>query len=73
MAQGFGSEFRATTFYRTKNGGIGVVCGCFCGTLKEFREQVQKTYPEDKKGKEYLALANLMEYHCQGPDEKKER
>ena len=35
----FGSENRTTTFFRTKDGGISVRCGCFYGTLREFRER----------------------------------
>ena len=65
-AKGFGSVFRTTTFYRTKENQIGVRCGCFSGTLEQFREKVISTYPDDKKGKEYLMLADLMEYHFKG-------
>lgn len=63
VAKGFGSQFRATTFFRLKGGSIGVRCGCFFGTLDEFRSKVRKTYPEEKEGKEYLMLAELMEFH----------
>ena len=41
---------------------IGVRCGCFYGTLKEFKEKVKETHGESKKAKEYLMLADLMEY-----------
>ena len=34
----------------------------FCGTLKEFKEKVKETHGENKKAKEYLMLADLMEY-----------
>ncbi len=67
-AKGFGSEFRNTTFFRLKDGGIGVRCGCFQGTLAQFRERVRGTYPEGKKGKEYLMLADLMEYRFGGEE-----
>lgn len=63
IAKGFGSEFRATTFFRLKGGSIGVRCGCFYGTLDDFRIKVRETYPEAKEGKEYLMLAELMEFH----------
>ena len=61
-AHGFGSEYRTTTFFRLKNGSVGVRCGCFYGTLQEFRDKVQETHGETKKAKEYLMLADLMEF-----------
>jgi len=61
-ATGFGSICRTTAFFRTKDDGVGVRCGCFCGTLDEFRAKVRETYPDDKLGREYLMLADLMEY-----------
>ena len=60
-AHGFGSEYRTTTFFRLKDGGVGVRCGCFYGTLQEFRDKVRKTHKETKKAREYLMLADLME------------
>lgn len=63
VAKGFGSQFRVTTFFRLKGGSIGVRCGCFYGTLDDFRIKVRETYPEAKEGKEYLMLAELMEFH----------
>ena len=60
-AHGFGSEYRTTTFFRLKDGSVGVRCGCFYGTLQEFRDKVRKTHGETKKAKEYLMLADLME------------
>lgn len=61
-AKGFGREYRTTTFFRLQDGEIGVRCGCFCGTLDEFRKKVKETHEESKMGKEYLMLADLMEY-----------
>ena len=60
--KGFGTEFRHTTFYKTKEDGIGVKCGCFNGSLEQFREQVKETR-NGKIAKEYLIIADLMEYH----------
>ena len=60
-AHGFGSVYRTTTFFRLKDGGVGVRCGCFYGTLQEFRDKVRATHKETKKAKEYLMLADLME------------
>ena len=61
-AKGFGRNYRTTTFFRLQDGEIGVRCGCFCGTLNEFRKKVKETHEESKMGKEYLMLADLMEY-----------
>lgn len=61
-AKGFGSVFRTTTFFRTKDKAIGVSCGCFYGTLEEFRDKVRETHGDSKTAKEYLMLADLMEY-----------
>ena len=62
-ASGFGSEYRTTTFFKLKDSNeIGVRCGCFYGTLKEFRAKVKEKHGESKKAKEYLMLADLMEY-----------
>ena len=61
-AKGFGSEYRNTTFFRGKDGDIKVVCGCFYGNLEEFRTKVKETHKDTKKAKEYLMLADLMEY-----------
>ena len=59
---GFGTQFRTTTFFRCKDKQVRVSCGCFFGTIPEFREQVKNT----RKGKiaeEYLMIADLMEKH----------
>ena len=59
---GFGTQFRTTTFFRCKDKKVRVACGCFFGTIPEFREQVKNT----RKGKiaeEYLMIADLMEKH----------
>ena len=61
--KGFGSEQRHTTFFRTIDGDISVSCGCFMGTLQEFRNKVKETHGESKIAKEYLMIADLMEYH----------
>ena len=60
--KGFGRIFRTTTFFRKKDKDIGVSCGCFYGTLDEFRDKVRETHGDSKTAKEYLMLADLMEY-----------
>ena len=59
---GFGTQFRTTTFFRCKDKQIRVSCGCFFGTISEFREQVKNTR-EGKIAEEYLMIADLMEKH----------
>ena len=61
--KGFGSKYRNTTFFRCKDKSIGVSCGCFYGTLDEFRAKVKETHKDTKFAKEYLMIADLMEYH----------
>lgn len=67
LVQGFGTEFRCTTFYRVKNKKIMVNCGCFHGDLKGFRKRVKETR-SGKIAKEYLMIADLMEYHFASED-----
>lgn len=60
-AHGFGSVNRTTTFFRLKDGGVGVRCGCFYGTLAQFRDKIRETHGESAIAEEYLDLAALME------------
>lgn len=67
VIKGFGTVYRTTTFFRCHDGEVRVTCGCFYGTIDEFREQVKRT----RKGKvadEYLKIADLMEYHFKKED-----
>ena len=68
--KGFGSERRATTFFRLKSGEIGVRCGCFYGTIEQFRGKVKETPGDSKYAKEYLMIADLMELHFEHEEEK---
>jgi hypothetical protein len=63
VVEGFGRQFRATTFFRCKDKILRVQCGCFYGDLAQFREIVKKTHGDSKYAKEYLAIADLMELH----------
>ena len=57
-----GSRNDFTTFFKNKGGGISVKCGCFCGTIAEFRERVKKTHGADTKhAKIYKVAADLAE------------
>lgn len=60
---GFGRVARTTTFFRDISGNIAVECGCFSGTLDEFRAKVKDTHGESIYATEYLAIADLMEMH----------
>ena len=42
---------------------IRVVCGCFYGTIDEFKSKVRETHKDTKIAKEYLMIADLMEMH----------
>lgn len=61
--KGFGSQYRNTTFFITRDRNICVNCGCFSGTLEQFRAKVKETHKDTKYAKEYLAIADLMEMH----------
>lgn len=56
----FGSEGRTTTVYRTETG-CEVKCGCFKGTLDEFRAKVKETHGDSLHAREYLAIADIAE------------
>ena len=56
----FGSRRLTTTFFRTKDKDIFVVCGCFNGTLEEFVEKVKETHGDNKYAKEYLLMVELV-------------
>ena len=59
---GFGTVHRTTTFFRCKDGIVRANCGCFYGTIPEFRDRVKKTRT-GKIAEEYLMIADLMEKH----------
>ena len=56
-----GSRHSCTTVFNT-NKGIFVSCGCFFGTLKEFKERVLITHKDNPKyKKEYLDMINYVQ------------
>lgn len=61
--KGFGSQYRRTTFYRAKGKDIYVTCGCFNGSLDEFRHKCIETHGSNKFSREYRLLASVIEYH----------
>lgn len=60
--KGIGENFGCMTFFRCKDGLVRVNCDFFFGTIQEFRKVVTKTI-DSQFTKEYLMIANLMEYH----------
>ena len=63
VISGFGRAFRTTTFFRCKDNLVRCQCGCFYGTVDEFRAKVRETHGNSKYAKEYLMIADLMELH----------
>lgn len=57
--QGFGSACRTTTVFRTTKE-VKVKCGCFFGTLDEFAAKVEKTHGDNKHGKVYKAIIEVI-------------
>ena len=45
-----GSRNSTTTFYRNKNNGISVTCGCFNGSIEDFLAKVEITHGDNKHG-----------------------
>ena len=62
VVQGLGTKQRSTTFFRCKDDKTRVQCGCFYGTVNQFREQVKETR-DGLIAQEYLAIADLAEKH----------
>ena len=59
-----GSRDDTTTFFRVKFSAgfaISVCCGCFRGTVDEFRAKVKQTHGDNKHGKAYQLAADLAE------------
>lgn len=60
---GIGSRYGTATVCRGKDDRLIVSCGCFLGTLNEFVENVNKTHEDNKFGREYKALIELIKNH----------
>lgn len=72
--ENLGSRQGTTTFYRTKEGGIDVACGCFSGSIEEFLEAVEKTHRGDKHEKVYknaIQMAKRTILRAQTPKSEK--
>lgn len=54
-----GSRNDYTIFFRNRNRGISVSCGCFLGEIDKFIEKVIETHGENKHASVYRAAAEL--------------
>lgn len=57
--ENIGSRNDTTTFFRTRNNDIYVVCGCFFGDLQTFLEKVNETHGNNRHGMVYRLAAEL--------------
>ena len=48
-----------TTFYRIEQGGVGVKCGCFNGTIEEFERAIHKTHAGTIHERAYMAAIRM--------------
>lgn len=65
-----GSRFSFTTFFKNKDKGITVSCGCFLGTIAEFRAKVTDTHGNNKHAKMYNLAADMAELQIRNYDAK---
>ena len=63
-----GSRFGFTTFFKNKEKGITVSCGCFLGTIAEFRAKVSDTHGNNKHAKIYNLAADMAELQILGEE-----
>lgn len=66
-----GSRNGTTTFFKSKNKEIKVVCGCFYGTLDEFSQKVNQTHGDSFYGKCYQATIELAKIRLGESDDAK--
>ena len=60
--RGFGRENRLTSLFLLKDRNtIFVVCGCFHGTLEQFKSAIKNTHGHSDLGIEYMMMVDLME------------
>jgi hypothetical protein len=63
-----GSRFSFTTFFKNKDKGITVYCGCFLGTIAEFRAKVTDTHGNNKYAKIYNLASDMAELQILGEE-----
>lgn len=59
-ASGFGSMNRKTTAIFTKDN-IFIICGCWSGTIKEFKNRVRSIYEDNSIKEEYILMSRMFE------------
>ena len=67
--EGFGSTKRCTYFWLSIDNEVYVRCGCFFGSIDEFRKQVKDVYGSNKYAQGYLKIADLAEWYWKLEDE----
>ena len=65
-----GSRNDTTTFYRGKDGGIYVSCGCFNGTIDDFAAKVKQVHAGTKHERTYLLAIELAKAQIATEEEK---
>ena len=60
---GFGSRLSTTAIYRNMYGELSVTCGCFNGSIEEFKRKVHETHRGNVYAKEYRALIRAALRH----------
>ncbi len=63
IIQGLGREYRATTIYKSGNNNIEVVCGCFQGTIDEFKAKIIETHGDNNYAREYNSIIETALIH----------
>ena len=66
---GFGSGFRSTTIFREKDGTLRVQCGYWGGTLEEFEKRVNDVHGDNRYGREYRAMIEMIKIRFEGRTE----
>ena len=62
LSKRIGSRKDQTSIYWTTKEDVQVICGCFRGSLLEFKKAVKETHGENEFGKEYSHFIKLAEY-----------
>lgn len=66
---GFGSRCSSAAVYRGMDGRPYVTCGCFKGTIDDFKKRICKVHGENQYAKEYQALVKAAMIHFGLTDE----
>ena len=64
-----GSRRDTTTFFKCKDESVKVSCGCFIGTLDEFKDKVIETHKDNQYAKQYLPAIEIAKSKFQKESE----